>query len=82
VAVDGSGPARLDQIDYHGPAELVIANTGVVPCFVGGSDVTDGSGMTVDAGATLQLSLRFGDDLFAVCGPTESTTVEVFEAKW
>jgi hypothetical protein len=82
VPVDESGPARLDRIDYHGLAELVIANTGVSACFVGGGDVTADSGMTVDAGSTLRLPLRFGDALYAVCRATESTTIEVLEAKW
>lgn len=82
VSINANGSARLDAIDYHGQCELVVVNTGVSPCFVGGADVTADSGMTIDAGESLRLSLRRGDELHAVCGSTESTTVEVFEAKW
>jgi hypothetical protein len=82
VAVDDSGPARLDGIDSHGQADLIVTNTGVSACFVGGSDVTADTGMTVGADSTCQVTLRFGDALFAVCGSTESTTIEVLESKW
>jgi len=54
---------------------LVNNPSGGSTVYLGGSNVTTSNGVTIPAGASLPLTLGYGDDLWAVAGG--STTIEL-----
>lgn len=78
MAAVGTTATLIHQSTAEDNDLVKVANTGAKTGYVGKNDqVTTTTGLPIAAGATGEVDCEAGEQLFAICAATESTTMIV-----
>jgi hypothetical protein len=82
VAVGHTTPVALTAArtrDSASGSRFTLVNTGAKTVFIGPSDVSSSTGFAVAAAGTFNDLLDQGEEVYAICGGTDTSTVDVWE---